>query len=100
MKLITRSRRINRYKITLKKTLLSPLDESKSVESEKNLDNIRINQIREECNKLRDRFLKLKMKEIRTNLYKIENKKNLSTQKVITFKISVNRGGSYIDSPK
>ena len=40
------------------------------------------------------------MKEIRTNLYKIENKKNLSTQKVITFKISVNRGGSYIDSPK
>ena len=100
MKLITRSRRINRYKSTLKKTLLSPLDESKSVESEKNLDNIRINQIREECNKLRDRFLKLKMKEIRTNLYKIENKKNLSTQKVITFKISVNRGGSYIDSPK
>ena len=40
--------------------LLSALSESESVESEKNLDK----RIREYFNKLTDRFLKLKIKEI------------------------------------
>ena len=40
--------------------LLSALSESESVESEKNLDK----KIREYFNKLRDRFSKLKIKEI------------------------------------
>ena len=40
--------------------LLSALSESESVESEKNLDK----KIREYFNKLRDRFLELKIKEI------------------------------------
>ena len=40
--------------------LLSALSESESVESEKNLDK----KIREYFNKLRNRFLKLKIKEI------------------------------------
>ena len=39
-----------------KKSLLSALNESKLVESEKNLHNARIKQIREEFNKLRERF--------------------------------------------
>ena len=43
-----------------------------------NFNNARIKKIRENFNKLRDRFLKSKIKEIRRNLYEIENKKNLS----------------------
>ena len=42
----------------------------------------RIKDIREDFDKLRDRFLKPKIKEIRKNLYKIENKKNLSKPKI------------------
>ena len=38
--------------------------------------------IREELNKLRHRFLILKIKEIRRNLYEIENKQNLSKSKI------------------
>ena len=63
-----------------KERLLSVPNELESVESEKNLDNARIKQIREEFNKLRDN--KLKIKEIRRNLYEIENKKTLSTKKL------------------
>ena len=49
------------------KRLLSPLDESESAGNEKNLDNARIKKIGEDFNKLRDRFLKPKIKEIRRN---------------------------------
>ena len=38
--------------------------------------------IREEFDKLRNIFLKPKIKEIRKNLYEIENKKNLSKSKI------------------
>ena len=48
----------------------------------KNLDNVRIKKIGEDFNKLKDRFLKPKIKEIRRNLYEIENKKNLSKSKI------------------
>ena len=48
----------------------------------KNLDNARIKKIGEDFNKLKDRFLKPKIKEIRRNLYEIENKKNLSKSKI------------------
>ena len=47
-------RRIKGYKSMPKKRLLSPLSESESVESEKNLDNARIKKIREYFNNLRD----------------------------------------------
>ena len=47
-----------------------------------NLSNARIKKIREDCNKLRDRFLKPKIKEIRRNLFEIENKKNLAKSKI------------------
>ena len=47
--------------------------------SKKNLDNAKIKKIREDFNELRDRLLKIK--EIRKNLYEIENK-NLSESKI------------------
>ena len=58
-----------------KERLLSVLSESESAKSKKNFDNAKINKIRKDFNKLRDRFLKPKIKEIRKNLYAIENKK-------------------------
>ena len=75
------------YKSTSKKKLLSALDESEcnSIESSgsRNIfNNARIKKIREDFNKLRDRFLKPKIKEIKRNLYEIEHKKNLSKSKI------------------
>ena len=46
----------------------------------KKLDNAKT--IREEFNKLKGRFLKPKTKEIRRNLFEIENKKNFSESKI------------------
>ena len=42
----------------------------------------RIKKIREEFNESRYKFSKLKIKEIRENLYKIEKEKNLSKSKI------------------
>ena len=79
LKLIARSRGINDYKSMSKKRLLSALNKSETVnESEKNFDNARTKKIRKGFNELRGRFFKPKIKEIRRNLYEIENKKNLS----------------------
>ena len=65
-----------------KERSVSAINESESVESEKNFDDAKINQIKKDFNELRDRFFKPKMKKIRRNLYEVENKNNLSTQKV------------------
>ena len=51
-----------------KESLFSVLDESES------LDHNKLRKIKEDFNKLRDRFLKPKIKEIRKNLYEIEDK--------------------------
>ena len=75
-------RRIKGYKSMSKERLLSALDESESAERESNFNNGRIKKIRESFNKLRDGFLKPKIKEIRRNLYEIENKKNISRSKI------------------
>ena len=75
LKQITKMRRITGYKNMSKERLLSVLDESESAKSKKNLDNAKIKKIRKDFNKLRDKFLKPKIKEIRKNLYEIENKK-------------------------
>ena len=56
------------YKSISKKKLLSALDESESAGSENNFDNARIKNIREDFNKLRDKFPKSKRKQIRRNL--------------------------------
>ena len=42
-----------------------------------NFDNERLKKIREDLNKSRHKFCKSKIKDIRKNLYEIENKKNL-----------------------
>ena len=52
-----------------KERILSALNEPKSAESKKNLHKARVKKITQEFNKLRDRFLKPKIKEIRRNLY-------------------------------
>ena len=72
LKQISKMRRIKGYKNMSKERLLNALDES---ESAKSLDNAKIEKIKEDFNKLRDRFLKPKIKEIRKNLYEIKNKK-------------------------
>ena len=82
LKLITKSTGIRDYKSMSKEGLLSALSESELLESEKNLDNVKIKKIREGFNKLKDRFSKPKIKEIRKNLDEIENKKNLSKSKM------------------
>ena len=79
LKQIAKMRRIKGYKSMSKERLLSAIRES---ESAKSLDNAKIKKIREDFNELRDRFLKPKIKEIRKNLYEIENKKNPSASKL------------------
>ena len=65
-----------------KERLLSALRELESIESEKKSWYAKIKKMREEFNKLKDRFLNPKIKEIRRNLYEIENKKNVSKLKI------------------
>ena len=81
LKQIAKIRHIKGYKSMSKERLLSALDESESAWSGNNFNNARIEKIRD-FNKLRDRFLKLEMKETRRNLYEIKNKKNLSKSKI------------------
>ena len=77
LKLIAKSRGIKGYKTMSKERLLSALNESVK-EGERN-DNARIKKIRERFSELRDRFSRPKIKEIRRNIYQIENKKCFST---------------------
>ena len=65
-----------------KESLLSVLNESESVESEKNFDNDKIEKIKKYFKELRDTFLKSKINEIRNNLYEIERKKNFCKPKI------------------
>ena len=68
LKQIVKMRRIKNYKNLSKEKLLSALDESESAGSGNNFDNARIKKIREDFNKLRDKFSKPKRKQIRRNL--------------------------------
>ena len=74
LKQLAKMRRIKGCNNMSKERLLCVLDESKSI------DNTKIRKIKEDFNELRDMFLKPKIKEIRENLYEIENK-NLSESK-------------------
>ena len=60
-----------------KERLWSIFCKSESAKSKKNLNNAKIKKIREDFNKLRDTFLKQKVKEIRKKLCETENKTNL-----------------------
>ena len=62
IKQIAKMRHIKNYKNMSKERLLSALNKSESAMSRNNFDNARINKIREDFNKLRDRFLKPKKK--------------------------------------
>ena len=75
LKLIAKSRGINGYKNISGKWLLSALSKPK-------IDNGRLKKIREDINKSRHKFSISKIREIRKNLYEIESKKNISTQKI------------------
>ena len=67
LKQISKMGRIKGYKNMSKERLLNALDES---ESAKSLNSAKIENIKEDFNKSRDRFLKPKIKEIRKNLMK------------------------------
>ena len=57
-----------------KEKLISSINESKPVK-EKNFDDATIKKIKKDFNELRDRLSKPKIKEIRKDLYEVENKK-------------------------
>ena len=61
--------------------LSSFLNESELLkESEKNFDGARLEKIKKDFNEIRDRLSKPRIKEIRTDLYRIENKKIKETE--------------------
>ena len=90
LKPIAKSRGIKGYKNMSKKWLLNSLIKPK-------IDNERLKNIREDLNKLRHKFSKSKIKEIRKNLYEIESNKNLSTQKIKEIEKSLSRLKKYHD---
>ena len=78
--MIAKIRGIKGYKSMSEERLISSINESEPVkESEKNFDKARIEKIKKHFNKLKDRLSNLKLKDIRKDLYRKENKKNLST---------------------
>ena len=79
-----------------KERLLKALNESESVEKENNFDDARKKKDKKEFNEFRDRFFKPKIKEIRRDLYEIENKNNLSTKNKRLKKSSRNRKQSFL----
>ena len=90
LKLIAKSRGIEGYKNMSEKRLLSALSKPK-------IDNERLKKIREDLNKSRHKFSKSEIKEIRKNLYEIESKKNLSTQKIKEIEKSLSALKKYYD---
>ena len=68
---------------TMKVCLITPSRKAKKGKKPKtNFSKAKIEKIRKEFNESRYKFSKLKVKEIRENLYKIENEKNLSESKI------------------
>ena len=67
----------------MKVCLITPSRKAKKGKKPKtNFSKAKIEKIRKEFNESRYKFSKLKVKEIRENLYKIENEKNLSESKI------------------
>ena len=95
LKLIAKSRGIKGYKSMSGEKLLSALSKPKLTKS--NFDNERLKKIREDLNKSRHKFSKSEIKEIRKNLYEIESKKNLSTQKIKEIEESLSKLKKYYD---
>ena len=78
LKLVAKIRAIKGYENKSEGDLIKILDETRKT----SLSKQKIKGIRKDFNKLTDRFLKPKIKEIRRNPYEIENKKNLSKSKI------------------
>ena len=72
LKIKARSRDNKDYQSMPKDRLTNALNDSQSVESEKNFENTKIKEINKEFNKLTDRFSKPKIKEIEKNLLELE----------------------------
>ena len=78
LKLLAKYRGIKDYENKSEDDLIKKLDEI----TKTSLSKKKIKGIRKDFNKLRDRFLKPKLKEIKRNLYDIENLKNLSKSEI------------------
>ena len=74
LKAIAKNRGIRGYKRMSEERSISSINESRPVK-EKNFDGARIEQIKKELNKLRNRLSNPKIKVIRKDFYRIENKK-------------------------
>ena len=73
---IAKIRGIKSYKSMFEERLLNYLNGSESMkESEKNFDHGRIETIKNDFSNLRDKLYEPKIKDIRKDLYRIENKK-------------------------
>ena len=98
LKTISKIRGIKGYESMSEERLLTVLNESESVkEIEKNFDDARIEKIKKDFNKLRDRLSVPKTKEIKRDLYRMQNKKNLSTQTIETIEKSLSKLKKYDD---
>ena len=76
LKQIAKTRGIKGYKSMSEERLISSINESEPLkESEINCDDARLENIKKDFNKLGDRISKSKIKEIRKDLFGIENKK-------------------------
>ena len=80
LKQIAKLRGIKDYKSMSEERLISSINESKTVK-ENNFNGARTEKIRKDFNELRDRLSNPKIKEIRKDLYKIENKKKKRLKK-------------------
>ena len=89
LKLIVKSRGIKCYKNMSEKRLLSALSKPKT-------DHERLKKIRD-LNKSRHKFFRSEIKEIGKNLYEIDSKKNLSTQKIKEIEKSLSTLKKYHD---
>ena len=76
LKTVSKIRGIKGYESMSEERLLNPLNKSELMkESENNFDAARIETMKNDFSKLRDKFSKPKIEDTRKDLYRIENKK-------------------------
>ena len=95
LKLVAKSSSIKGYKSISEERLLRALNKPKLIKN--SFDNERLKKIREDLNKSRHKLSKSEIKEIRKDLYEIESKKSISTQKIKKIQRSLSRFKEYYD---